>query len=68
MKGNVIKESYSDSVEFAGKCKHSKAFNSEKLRDIKNKLPKFMYYEIIYVSHVNISAKLLFLLPSMAFE
>lgn len=52
---NIIKESYSNSAECAGKCKHSKTFNSEKLWKIKNKLSKFMYYEIIYVLNVNIS-------------
>lgn len=37
---NVIKESYSDSAECAGKCKHSKTFNSEKLRDVKERTSK----------------------------
>lgn len=37
---NVIKESYSDIAECAGKCKHSKTFNSEKLRDIKERTSK----------------------------
>jgi hypothetical protein len=34
---NVIKESYSDSEECSGERKHSETFNSEKLRDIKER-------------------------------